>query len=376
MEKHTIGIFAARPPPYEQTSPSGKVDPWGSELPLHIDWKALRQLFKKYWIFTLRDLVNGQGQLRLIPGLGSWLDLHGDTKHHMQQVLSWISKGTMADTPIDCSSGWFWNMPHEKIRSWKLTTTNWKRILSQDAPPRDDIGTRWRDSGDSTTWNSRWKALRKCKQSERQKTWIWRLLRRGFFTESRAEKMGLSDGCCSRCQGQSETFEHLFWGYPNVRSRWLTWSLGANRMGMSLTLSTTLLELLDNAISLQDLHPGWFAIVTVGTHQTWRERNLQKFQIKRTMMPAKLIVKEAIKELSARGDVRSQDHPLLRREISKLELIFGPRDAWTYLSSDDDDEDQGVAAPDTRTEGERDPPYRGHPGVNEGEDERPLDQLS
>ncbi|KAL3683861.1 hypothetical protein R1sor_001883 [Riccia sorocarpa] len=56
-----------------------------------IDWKALRQLFRKYWIFILRDLVNGQRQLRLIPGLGSWLDQHGDTRRHLQQMFGHTS---------------------------------------------------------------------------------------------------------------------------------------------------------------------------------------------------------------------------------------------------------------------------------------------
>ncbi|KAL3681617.1 hypothetical protein R1sor_024573 [Riccia sorocarpa] len=150
------------------------------------------------------------------------------------------------------------------------------------------------------------------KQSERQKTWIWRLLRRGFFTESRAEKMRLSDGGCSRCQGQRETFEHLFWGCSKVSRRWRALETAAIRVGLLSHHSDTLLELVDNAISSQDLHPGWFAVVTTGTQH------------------------------------------LLGREISKLKDMFRPADIWTYLSSDEDDEDPGAAATDVQAEAEGD----------------------
>ncbi|KAL3685957.1 hypothetical protein R1sor_003979 [Riccia sorocarpa] len=141
-----------------------------STVPLNLNWRKLNTLFRQSEIRKIEDLMNEQGQRRILPGLNRLLEDDVSSQSDITALSNWLQQTTPSRRNLEESSGWKWDVDGNTLRGWALTNAWWRKILSQPPPPDLKLFDKWPNGGGIMEWSTRWKALWKGHQSGKEQT--------------------------------------------------------------------------------------------------------------------------------------------------------------------------------------------------------------
>ncbi|KAL3697575.1 hypothetical protein R1sor_011651 [Riccia sorocarpa] len=213
---------------------------------------------------------------------------------HKVQVVAGFVTFILQDLVLTttCSS-WQWQGEVEAWTGWSKPTAAWCKILRPQSNRKGDaLAGWWIPVQDNARWLKRWKDLWRVAGSQKWKLWTWRFLRQAFFTGQRTSKMNISDGSCTRCGGELETYHHLFWDCNSVKPNWrrLLERLSSTHRGAT---TWSLLKIIDE--SMIDKAENWALLHTTiqCLLQIWRDRNMSAFRHRNQITPVQVILKAA-----------------------------------------------------------------------------------
>ncbi|KAL3687986.1 hypothetical protein R1sor_014295 [Riccia sorocarpa] len=242
------------------------------------------------------------------------------------------------------------NLPIEDMRAWKWTQSN--ELPDYRAVGRRDItdwiirdntaGVLQSDIGEARTssfWNKLWSsdAAFKCKIE------IWRATHHGFFSNSRAIKMGFGDGLCKRCIAQLDSPAHMFWTCPRLqnRTRILT-NFVSSQTVPGLPTPGSIEDLVEQSLVSPSIVTAIIFTAAEWIKTVWKERNALQYSNKRSYVPILVIIEAALRSLTqykrsvgneARRKLLQDSRRLLQRWIDSLQHITCSSENTSFLSS-------------------------------------------
>ncbi|KAL3683686.1 hypothetical protein R1sor_001708 [Riccia sorocarpa] len=124
----------------------------------------------------------------------------------LEELETWCSSQTLVRKGITELKGWSWENRRDDF-SWRNSTREWRKLITKETSFSEKMKERWRYQSRALMWPQRWNLLWKSPIAYRRKVWLWRILQRGLFTNSRAAEMGVQDGRCARCNLGPETID-------------------------------------------------------------------------------------------------------------------------------------------------------------------------
>ncbi|KAL3697958.1 hypothetical protein R1sor_012034 [Riccia sorocarpa] len=190
------------------------------------------------------------------------------------------------------SDSWRWESSEQSWKGWNRSTQFWAKLLPRKEEA-EDLTPKWNMQEAQITWKQRWKAVWGSSGSYQSKIWIWRVLKNGFFTSERAERIGVSDEPCHRCDEESETTDHLFWGCRKVVPGWLQLRIRATESNVNFRIPATLIGTIDEAVTGRRKGHALLHIVSSYLQKIWRDRNQKVHENKDEQTPLAEILKMA-----------------------------------------------------------------------------------
>ncbi|KAL3680914.1 hypothetical protein R1sor_023870 [Riccia sorocarpa] len=156
----------------------------------------------------------------------------------LEQEETWLLRHKMEDKAIKTLKGWKWRGEGSDFK-WFRCTRDWIRFLEKQKDFSDVMDEKWSWQSILLSWKQRWGNLWDATMTYRRKMWLWKLLQRGYFTNSRAREMGHSGGECQACETQLETIEHVFWECRRLQRsfKWLRNSFTPTRVVSEIAYS-------------------------------------------------------------------------------------------------------------------------------------------
>ncbi|KAL3697774.1 hypothetical protein R1sor_011850 [Riccia sorocarpa] len=243
------------------------LDTTGWQLPQTTTIKQAELLIKHYWTgrqFNTRTVWPTLKKLRigtlldLVKPGGDWININlaletrGENVTEAQRVeiegfQEWLNRVKLERIQLQNSTSWRWKDKPGIWKGWTLSSATWTSLLRQKNPP-EDLTSRWPQDTTILSWKDRWRLLWNKDDTLRCKVWIWRLLRKGFFTGARAVKMKVSTENCKRCQIDLESITHLFWDCREPKKLWQTLKRPAFETSASFRIKDSLLQTIDEAL--------------------------------------------------------------------------------------------------------------------------------
>ncbi|KAL3677441.1 hypothetical protein R1sor_027389 [Riccia sorocarpa] len=245
----------------------------------------------------------------------------------LEEEEVWLQRHQMEDKSIMELKGWKWGGEGGEFK-WFRSTREWILFLGQQKSFSDVMDEKWNQQSNLLTWKQRWGNLWDATLTYRRKIWMWKLMQRGYFTNSRAAEMGHPGGECRSCGTDSETIEHVFWECRRLQ----------RRLGRLLNISElerrprNILERADMALRTAPRNTASLAVFAIYCYEAWKERNEKQFRDKIVLRPGGSILKEAEEELKAlQGLYTSED----RREkiILSINLVRRWKDNYSRQES-------------------------------------------
>ncbi|KAL3677843.1 hypothetical protein R1sor_020799 [Riccia sorocarpa] len=244
--------------------------------------------------------IDNFGDARSIIQRGGWtrhLQFRGifpeeETRHRLQLLEDWCQSHRAVVKDLPDLEGWRW-MGSTGQFSWSKTTQEWRKLLFHGSDITDIMEDKWNHQSLILTWKQRWKLLWEAPIHHRRRVWLWRILQRGLFTNSRAAEMGHQDGNCKRCISLEESLEHILWDCRKT----------VGRRGKLVELTeagrrvSNILEWIDTGLLKSQFNPASILVCILYCWSTWRERNEWQFQHKHTHRPIGNILKEVEEEI-------------------------------------------------------------------------------
>ncbi|KAL3696981.1 hypothetical protein R1sor_011057 [Riccia sorocarpa] len=230
------------------------------------------------------------------------------------------------DIPWSEAHGWTWtdNLPQGQ-KAWTLSTANWRALLHHNINDDATLSCRWEIQDDPRQWRTRWNLLWNGPTKIRTKIRLWRYLRRGYFTNSKAKTWGIDDGTCSRCQIEVETFVHAIWSCPRIqeRARWISWLLiPSNQRTTSNRGCESLITVIDFALQNHRANPACITLLLNALRTNWIERNESQFRERQAYRGVNTVLHETNIEIMALMDdsrLSTQRDRSLKRAHKMLE---------------------------------------------------------
>ncbi|KAL3683316.1 hypothetical protein R1sor_001338 [Riccia sorocarpa] len=218
---------------------------------------------------------------------------------------------------------WFPEEEDKEIMSeaWKLiwasTTTNchiqdmgfWKWSLAKELPDFRTVGkcdlTDWilRDNTTGATGGARtssfWSRLWNADAAFKCKVEIWRATHHGFFSNSRARRIGFCDGLCKRCIAQLETPDHMFWTCPRLQRRTrILADFVTSQVEPGFPPPISIDDLVEISLANPTIVTAIIYTAAEWIKTIWKERNALQYSNKRTYVPITVILENALRSLS------------------------------------------------------------------------------
>ncbi|KAL3696899.1 hypothetical protein R1sor_010975 [Riccia sorocarpa] len=273
---------------------------------------ALKVVFRKTKIFSFADLQDNESRPSTIhhycntKGILITLQAEITATNKIEAILPIFEAG-----PIQWhqAAGWFWRGLQGDVKSpWKLSTHQWRHLLYTRKDEEDHLNMRWDCHQPTLTWKKRWALLWGGTTNRRTKVRVWRHLRRGYFTNSKARDWNVGSGLCCRCHIEHETLQHTFWTCPRLieRQRWLSWLLfpDAERTTSNAT-GEPLISIIDRTLEFHIVNPAPLLLLLTIWRTNWSERNDLQFNETTKFKALSQILKETEDELNA-GHFQSQ----------------------------------------------------------------------
>ncbi|KAL3699294.1 hypothetical protein R1sor_017316 [Riccia sorocarpa] len=188
----------------------GQLEMWKVELvmkrslvPVQLEWRKIRSILAQCEVRRVDDFVNRNGGRRILPGLDRLAAEKGEeTRRSLTSLEEWLLQTKPGEGRLENSSGWCWENDRIKTTAWTATNAQWRHLLSPMATSDPGMERKWPEGGDGVSWGNRWRSLWKGPHLERNKLWVWRILRHAFFTSARGAKMTVCESTCLRCAAE------------------------------------------------------------------------------------------------------------------------------------------------------------------------------
>ncbi|KAL3677394.1 hypothetical protein R1sor_027342 [Riccia sorocarpa] len=233
--------------------------------------------------------------IHLRTGFGEWRDLTTDvTRANLElnpenrldliNFQCWLTKISLGNHTLQGCTNWRWKGSETKWTGWIQPSRFWGMLLSKHGRI-DDLSHRWPGDEGSLDWASRWKLLWQKGDSPRSRLWVWRTLKKGFFTWSRASKMRVTQLPCPRCNRAEETVPHLLWECSEVRGSWAALRIRTPDANVKFKIRQSLLSTIDEALVTKKQSGALLSIIATQVQLAWKDRNAFVFQNKRRRTP-------------------------------------------------------------------------------------------
>ncbi|KAL2631781.1 hypothetical protein R1flu_016467 [Riccia fluitans] len=286
--------------------------------------KLVFPLLKRLGIRVLANLLDGSGNwMRILTEMGSkGLHLNSLQQEAIVTFQTWLSSVRIGPQKIEDSPSWTLKGLDRKWTGWHLPSKIWHKLLTKDETP-DDLTGKWPLGVYRLTWNERWKKLWEAGGLLCTKTWLWKLLRRAFFTGERALRLQVSQDLCCRCKQVVETVSHLFFDCSHLITRWHQLQESARRAESSFRATHNLLDSIDEALITKQKGSSFIFILSSITTTIWKERNELLFRNRTRETPLKVLLEQARREIEGSfnpgsSDSRWRQGLLALREINRL----------------------------------------------------------
>ncbi|KAL2622011.1 hypothetical protein R1flu_002216 [Riccia fluitans] len=204
------------------------------------------------------------------------------------------------------SASWRWKGTTEKWEGWIQPSQTWHKLISAEETT-DDLASKWPVGECEHTLKERWKKLWGKGGAPRSKLWIWKILRRAFFTGEGARKMQVSTNPCCRCKSTEETVPHLFFDCRDSLKRWKLLQDKAHETHTSFQVGCGLLETVDEAIKTKSKGGILFYIVHNVTKAIWKDRNHTFFHNQQHATPLRVSLEQARLEIASSFNYESPE---------------------------------------------------------------------
>ncbi|KAL3679149.1 hypothetical protein R1sor_022105 [Riccia sorocarpa] len=244
----------------------------------------------KHW-FSIRKFLRREGPNQEIPATASIQQLAQIATLYTNEGKEWAPTATRLLAAI-------------KIREaihLRDSTGRWKSLVTLGfthrcawTPLEFQHAGRW----DKHRWKQRWQNLWKSNLTPRIKFWFWKIYHRGFLTGNRVARFLADEGSCRGCRSTIETTNHLWWNCPRESHRRSTL--------IQLVIPQekfphigSILDLLDYCLGEQRNQLAICAVIYSYTIQRWKERCDLIFRNKRSQLPIRVILQNALNEVEA-----------------------------------------------------------------------------
>ncbi|KAL2628913.1 hypothetical protein R1flu_013599 [Riccia fluitans] len=251
-------------------------------------------LLKKIGVTVLANLTSSSGAwISMTAALRArGIQLSQTQLEAIQVLQDWLASVKIGPQKLQCSPSWRWKRTDVEWKGWNRPSNFWHRLAEADELP-DDMTGKWPEYTLALTWKARWRKLWETGGSPRVKIWIWRILRRGFFTGERAERMRVAFDPCSRCKTASESVSHLFYDCKYPRDHWRQLQELATKTNISFQVPDSLLAIIDEALRTKKKGCPLVYILYSITRTLWTDRNLALFQRKHQNTPLRVSLEHA-----------------------------------------------------------------------------------
>ncbi|KAL2635423.1 hypothetical protein R1flu_006902 [Riccia fluitans] len=236
-------------------------------LPGSLTLRQLQELLARYRtqrafndrvVYPLLKRLGVRVLANLMDGTGKWWDIARKLNTNgilLDQVQTeaigtfqtWLHSVQIGTQKLENSPSWRWKGTNDSWSGWSLSSRTWHKLHATDETI-DDLSDKWPEGTFALTWCRHWQKAVGKRRSPRIKLWIWKILRRAFFTRERAEKMRVTDDPCCRFKESRETVPHLFYECRYSRNRWILMYEKAESSRASFRTTHGLLEAVDEAL--------------------------------------------------------------------------------------------------------------------------------
>ncbi|KAL2611824.1 hypothetical protein R1flu_023516 [Riccia fluitans] len=122
----------------------------------------------------------------------------------------------MGTQKLEESPNWRWKGSEDRWNGWTQPSSFSHNLFTEEETP-DDLSSKWPEGSYTLTWKSHWQKLWEKRVLPRTKLWVWKILRRAFFTSERPAKMKITNEPYCRCKETEETIPHLFYDCRNLK---------------------------------------------------------------------------------------------------------------------------------------------------------------
>jgi hypothetical protein len=201
--------------------------------------------------------------------------------------------------PITWMSGWEWSGFQRVTTGWTLPLQKWRALSAGEAVNQSHLNRRWGCAFSEQDWKQFWNQLWNGKTHSRTKFVIWRLMKTGFFTNTRGALWGVSTETCPVCGVAPETTAHLFFECSEVKRRWVKAIKIIRRSQMAFGRVDNAFEVIAVAVKKHLYNPALLVLVAEIVWTTWVERNVRVFQGNTARMPLQVIFCNCATKLEA-----------------------------------------------------------------------------
>lgn len=152
--------------------------------------------------------------------------------------------------------------------------------MSNSNPDLENLNRWWNCNDTPPVWKARWILLWCADIALRGRTFIWRIIANGLFTNARAGKFITGVGKCDHCNAPQETIQHIFFQCPFAQEVWrnVTRFFGASETQNMVSTSSNFLDLLDHCLGPKATDTARMIILYETAFLIWKTRNNQVFQ--------------------------------------------------------------------------------------------------
>ncbi|KAL3678730.1 hypothetical protein R1sor_021686 [Riccia sorocarpa] len=182
------------------------------------EWDVIKRRTKTMRVIRLQDLQGRTWErLKAFDLLCSLPDTKVSvTRPHSEQMaclITWVGNTDEQVVELTSSERWRWGEEtHSPTDTWQRSLEEWRKHLLPEYKLRENMNSSWGLNWDTKKWADIWNGLRRSCLAPRDKTWLWRLLNKGFFTLERAATMEVEEPICKRCNNGTENIEHIYPG--------------------------------------------------------------------------------------------------------------------------------------------------------------------
>ncbi|KAL3680623.1 hypothetical protein R1sor_023579 [Riccia sorocarpa] len=155
--------------------------------------RLLRQTFRDAKITKFSQLCTPAGEIITVEQYcqNLQLQLNDDQIIVLNKLQAVLPAQQMEAIDWSTATGWTWeNDTKGKTSTWNLTTRQWRQLLYKVKDETAALNEKWETHNRAATWTRRWTNLWEGNTTFRTKARMWRFLRKGFFTNSKARDWG------------------------------------------------------------------------------------------------------------------------------------------------------------------------------------------